>query len=117
MAITVIYDGTCDFCKSCVSWAKKRADLIALPNQDLKLSEFGLTQAEVEKSVAVLSDKTYFGAAAVAQVLIATENFRFAKLIQILGPIGELGYKYIASHRNGILVKCLHWFLKKDLNK
>jgi predicted DCC family thiol-disulfide oxidoreductase YuxK len=111
--ITVIYDGNCDFCKSCVEWAMKRAQLIALPNQDLALSEYGLTQEQVEKSVVVVSDKTYFGAAAVAQVLIVTGNPGLSKLIGFLGPISELSYKYIATHRNGLLVKLLHAVIRR----
>ena len=111
--ITVIYDGQCDFCKSCVAWAKNRAQLNAIPNQQLVLSEYGLTQEQVEKSVVVISDKTYFGAAAVAQVLIVTGNPGLSKLIGFLGPISELSYKYIATHRNGLLVKLLHAVIRR----
>jgi predicted DCC family thiol-disulfide oxidoreductase YuxK len=115
--ITVIYDGHCDFCKSCVEWAKTRAPIRALPNQEINLADYGLNKEQVEKSVVVLSDKTYFGAAAVVQVLITTQNYRLARFITLLGPIGEIGYRYVASHRNGILVKSAHWFIKRDLNR
>ena len=112
--ITVIYDGQCDFCKSCVAWAKNRAQLNAIPNQQLVLSEYGLTQDQVDKSVVVISHKTYFGAAAVAQVLIVTGNSLLSKLIIILGTISEIGYRYIAAHRDGLIVKAMHWFIKKS---
>ena len=115
--ITVIYDGHCDFCKSCVAWAKNRAQLNAIPNQQLVLSEYGLTQDQVEKSVVVISDKTYFGAAAVAQVLNVTGNSVSSNLIRILGPISEFGYKYIAAHRDGFLVKSIHWFINRNLRR
>ena len=112
--ITVIYDGQCDFCKSCVTWAMNRAQLNAIPNQHLVLSEYGLTQDQVDKSVVVISDKTYFGAAAVAQVLNVTGNTVLSILIRNLGPISAIGYKYIAAHRDGLIVKALHWFIKKS---
>ena len=115
--ITVIYDGHCDFCKSCVAWAKNRAQLNAIPNQQLDLSEYGMTQDQVEKSVVVINDKTYFGAAAVAQVLNVTGNSVLSKLIIILGPISEIGYKYIAAHRDGSLVKSINWFIKRNLRR
>ena len=112
--ITVIYDGNCDFCKSCIAWAKNRAQLNAFPNQQLILSEYGLTQDQVEKSVVVINDKTYFGAEAVAQVLNVTGNSVLSILIRTVGPISEIGYKYIAAHRDGLIVKALHWFIKKS---
>ncbi|MBU6263761.1 MAG: DUF393 domain-containing protein [Actinomycetales bacterium] len=115
--ITVIYDGHCDFCKSCVDWAKKRAQLNAIPNQELTLIDYGLTQEQVEKSVVVISDKTYFGAKAVAQVLMVTDNSVLSKLIRILGPVSEIGYKYIAAHRDGFVVKVIHWFIKRNLRR
>ena len=115
--ITVIYDGHCDFCKSCVDWARKRSEFNAMPNQELSLSDFGLTQEQVNKSVVVISDKTYFGAEAVAQVLDATGNSVLSKLIRILGPISENVYKYIAAHRDGFLVKSIHWFIKRNLRR
>ena len=115
--ITVIYDGHCDFCKSCVAWAKNRAQLNAIPNQQLILSEYGLTQEQVEKSVVVISDKTYFGAKAVAQVLMVTDNSVLSKLIRILGPVSEIGYKYIAAHRDGFVVKVIHWLIKRNLRR
>lgn len=115
--ITVIYDGHCDFCKSCVAWAKARAPIKALPNQEINFADYGLSKEQVEKSVVVISDKTYFGAAAVAQVLITTQNYRLARLITLLGPIGEIGYRYVASHRNGFLVKSAHWLINRDLNR
>ena len=115
--ITVIYDGHCDFCKSCVDWAKNRAQLNAIPNQELTLIDYGLTQEQVEKSVVVISDKTYFGAKAVAQVLLVTGNPGLSKLIGFFGPISEISYKYIATHRNGFVVKVIHWFIKRNLRR
>jgi len=51
----------------------------------------------------------------VAQVLMVTDNSVLSKLIRILGPVSEIGYKYIAAHRDGFVVKVIHWFIKRSL--
>ncbi len=115
MVTTVIYDGTCDFCKSCVKWVKARAEISAIPNQSIEPSEYGITREDCEKSVVVITDKTYIAAKAVAILLNQTGHRFLASALIYSGLVGELGYKYVASHRNGILVKILHWLIKKSL--
>ena len=115
MVTTVIYDGTCDFCKSCVEWVQARTEIQVIPNQSIEPSEYGITRADCDKSVVVITEKTYFAAKAVAILLKQTDHGFLASALIFSGPVGELGYKYIASHRNGALVKILHWVIKKSL--
>ena len=115
MVTTVIYDGTCDFCKSCVEWVKARTKISAIPNQSIEPTEYGITREQCEKSVVVIADKTYFAAKAVAILFKQTGHKFLASVLIFSGPVGELGYKYVANHRDGILVKILHWLIKKNL--
>lgn len=113
MNTTVIYDGECDFCKSCVAWVKARTEINAIPNQSIDPSEFGISREQCEKSVVVISDKSYFAAKAVAYLLAQSGHRFLAKALINSGPIGELGYRYVASHRDGQLVRALHWLIRK----
>ena len=115
MVTTVIYDGKCDFCKSCVDWVKARTEISAIPNQSIEPSEYGITRDDCEKSVVVITEKTYFAAKAVAILLKQSGHKFLASALIYSGPVGELGYKYVANHRDGILVKILHWLIKKNL--
>jgi len=115
MVTTVIYDGTCDFCKSCINWVKARTEISAIPNQSIEPTEYGITRDDCEKSVVVITEKTYFAAKAVAIILKQSGHKFLAAALIYSGPIGELSYKYVANHRDGILVKILHWLIKKSL--
>lgn len=111
----VIYDGQCDFCIACVAWIQNRIEIEALANQDIEPADFGVTREECEKSVVVIADRIYFGADAVAYLLKQSGNSVFSKMIQLSGSIGQAGYKYVANHRDGALVRILHWFIKKTI--
>lgn len=113
MKYIVIYDGECDFCKSCVTWVKARAEIEALPNQSIDPSTYGVTREQCEKSVVVITDQIFFSAKAIAKLLKLCGYPFLAKLLKITGPVGEWGYKYVASHRDGLLVRILHYLIKK----
>lgn len=113
MMCTVIYDGECDFCRSCVDWVKVRAEIKAVANQEINPAEFGITRAQCEKSVVVVADKTYFAAKAVAVLLDSSGHKVVAKLLTASGKLGEIGYRYVAEHRDGQLVAVLYWLIKK----
>ncbi|MFM8447913.1 MAG: thiol-disulfide oxidoreductase DCC family protein [Candidatus Nanopelagicaceae bacterium] len=115
MTTTVIYDGECDFCISCVKWVKARTQINALPNQSINPAEYGVTIAQCEKSVVVIADRTYFAAKAVALLLNQSGHKFLALTLRLSGPIGEFGYRYVAAHRNGLLVRILHWITKKSI--
>ena len=115
MKYTVIYDGECDFCRTCVDWVKARAEINAIANQKINPAEFGITREQCEKSVVVVADKTYFAARAVAVILDKSGHKVLAKLLKLSGKLGEVGYKYVAEHRNGLLVAALHWVIKRTI--
>lgn len=117
MTTTVIYDGECDFCKSCVEWVKSRTEISAIPNQSIKPSDFGITREQCDKSVVVITEKTYFSANAVALLLKKSGNRFLSIALRLSGPIGEFGYRYVASHRDGSLVRALHWIIKRTIKK
>ena len=112
MHTTVIYDGECDFCVSCVEWVKARTEINAYANQSINPAEFGVTKAQCEISVVVIADRTYFAAKAVALLLKESGHKYLALALRLSGPIGEFGYRYVAAHRNGFLVRTLHWLIR-----
>ena len=112
---TVIFDGECDFCRSCVEWVNNRYRIEAIPNQNIEPDRYGITREQCEKSVVVIDAKTYFGAEAVALLLKKSGHRILSLLITLLGPIGNWGYKYVAAHRDGKLVAFLHWIIRKTI--
>ena len=114
MQPTVIYDGQCDFCIACVAWIQNRIEIEALANQDIEPADFGVTREECEKSVVVIADQTYSGADAVAYLLKQSGNSLTSRIIKLSGPFGKVGYRYVAKHRDGALVRILHWIIKKS---
>ena len=113
MKCIVIYDGECGFCKSCVAWVKARREIEAIPNQIIDPAAYSITREQCEKSVVVITDRTYFSAKAIAELLVLCGNPYLAKFLKLSGPIGEWGYKYVAKHRDGLLVRILHYLIKK----
>lgn len=113
----VIYDGECEFCKSCVEWVSNRYEVEALANQELEESkylEFGITREQCQRSVVVIETKPLFGAQAVSVLLKRSGHSILAALLKLSGPIGELGYRYVASHRDGRLVAALHALIQRS---
>lgn len=113
MATTVIYDGECNFCISCVEWVKARTEINAYANQSINPEKYGLTKEQCEKSVVVIADHTYFAAKAVALLLKKSGHKYLALTLRLSGPIGEMGYRYVSAHRNGLIVKLLHQLINK----
>lgn len=113
MTCTVIYDGECSFCESCVQWVKARTQIEAIPNQKIDPAKYGITREQCETSVVVIADKTYLSAKAVALLLKLAGFPILSKALKLSGPIGELGYRYVASHREGKLVALLHWIINR----
>ena len=110
----VIYDGNCEFCFDCVQWVKRQAEIFALASQSIKPADYGVTREQCEKSVVVINGgQIYFGAAAVAFLLGKCGHWLGAWLLRVIGGVGEAGYRYVASHRSGLLVRILHWYVKR----
>jgi len=108
----VIYDGECRFCAASLAWVKVKLEIASVPYQNADLTRLGLSRAQCEKSVFVVTDSEQLsGAAAIGYLLRLRGNTFQAWLIQTSGPIGEFGYRWVASHRNSMIIriatKCL----------
>lgn len=90
-------------------------DIEALPNQSANLQMYGVTKADCEKSVVVIDSEIYFAARAVSFLLLKSGHRAIGNLLKLSGPVGECGYRYIASHRDGTLVRILHWFIRRSI--
>ena len=96
-----------------MAWVKARSEIEAIPNQSINPATYGITREECEKSVVVITDRTYFSAKAIAELLKLCGHPYLAKFLKLSGPIGEWGYKYVANHRDGLLIKILHYLIKR----
>ena len=108
----VIYDGECRFCAASLAWVKEKVQIDSVPYQDARLDDFGLSRDQCEKSVFVITDGEQLSGAAAIGYLLRLRGHTFqAWLIQTSGPIGEFGYRWVASHRNSMIIriatKCL----------
>ncbi len=111
--IVVIYDGECDFCIASVQWVAKKVRVDARPFQTAPLKDYGLTKEQCEKEVVVLADgDQYSGAAALTFLLKQRGNRWVSGAIKALGPISRFGYRWIASHRNSLVIKTATRYLK-----
>ena len=112
--IVVIYDGECAFCKECVRWVARRATITALPFQSADLAKFDLTYEQCSKEVvAIINGIVFGGANAVAALLKASRHRALGNLIALSGPLGRRGYRWVASHRDGLLVRVLHLVIRR----
>ena len=113
--ITVIYDGQCRFCKASLSWVQKRLLVRAVAFQEGDLEKFGLTVKECSKEVfAFYGDQRFAGADAVAFLLKQRGNKAAAFLIKSSGILGRSSYRWIASHRNSLLIRIATRILEKS---
>lgn len=112
--IVVIYDGECAFCKECVRWVAKRATITALPFQSADLAKFNLTYEQCSKEVvAIINGKVLGGSSAVAALLKVSRHRAIGNLIMLSGSLGRRGYRWVASHRDGLLVQLLHSIVRR----
>lgn len=113
--LIVIYDGECRFCRSTLTWLEKKMQVRALPFQSTDLTGYGLTSQQCSVQVYVIcADITYAGAAAVGFLLQARGNTFSSRLITSSGGIGRFGYRWVASHRNHLLVRVFTVMLDKS---
>ena len=113
--VTVVFDGECRFCRASLGWLQKKLQVKAIAFQEAPLEKYGLTFEQCSKEVFALSEnKTYSGAGAVAYLLNLRGNTKTSMFIKSLGPIGRSGYRWIASHRNSILVRVMTKILERS---
>ena len=111
--IVVIYDGKCELCKNAISWIDKKLEIKALDFHTTDLAKFDLTFEQCSREVFVLADKRVFnGAKAVAFLLHHRGNKVLSLLITLSGPLGKIGYQWVARNRSSTPVKLLSRLLK-----
>ena len=106
--ITIIYDGSCRFCKASVDWLGLKLEFDALPFQSSDIESFGLTREECAKEVIAIADGViYRGAGAVGYLLGVRGNRvgRGSWVVRVSGGVGRSGYRWVAGHRNSFVVK------------
>lgn len=102
----MIYDGLCDFCEQSLTWVQQRITVNALAFQSADLSPYNLTGEQCAQQVYVIAQgQTLGGAAAIAYLLKRRGNKVLSKVIALSGPLGRAGYRWVASHRNSLLIK------------
>lgn len=111
--ITVIYDGQCELCRNSISWVSKKLSISPVDFHTADISRFNLTYDECAKQVIVIADNaTYRAAAAVAYLLRTRGNIFLSHIITASGKLGELGYHWVATHRNSLPIKALSALIK-----
>ena len=104
--ITVIFDGDCEFCRQSVTWIQRKLVVKALAFQTADLEPFNLTKEQCAKQVYVITDSdVYLGADAIRYLLKKRGNRVSATLLGATGNVGRAGYRWVASHRNSLLIK------------
>jgi aspartyl aminopeptidase len=81
-------------------------EISAISYQEANLDQYGLVRSECEKSVFVVTKEVNLsGATAVAYLLKLRGNSILAWIIQSSGWIGESGYRWVASHRDSLVIR------------
>ena len=112
--VILIYDGECRFCIASLGWLQKKLKVTAVPFQEADLVTYGLTRSQCEKAVFVIAgQKTYSGSAAIALLLNLRGNTFISRQIERSGWLGRLGYRWLASHRNTLIVRLATRYLER----
>jgi len=115
--ITVIYDGQCRLCQASLNWLQLKCDITAHSFNQINPAEFQLTLEECQRQVIAIADnQIYKGADAVAVLLKHRGNRVLALLLKASGPLGRVGYRWVADHRNSIPVRLLCKYLESVTN-
>ena len=114
--IVVLTDGDCRFCEATLAWMQKKLTVNAIAYQRADLAVYGLTFQECEKAVHVVADgRILVGADAIAFLLKRRGNSITSTLITASGPLGRIGYKWVAGHRDTALIKAITRLIEKSL--
>ena len=112
--VILIYDGECRFCRASLTWLQEKLRVTAVAFQDADLATYGLTRSQCEKAVCVVTDqKTYSGTSAIAFLLSLRGNTFISRQIERSGWLGQAGYRWLASHRNSLLVRIATRYLER----
>jgi len=112
--IVIIFDGQCQLCQNAIAFIQKRLEITALDFHITDHARYNLTYDECAKQVIVISgNTTYRAAAAVAFLLHARGNTVLSRTISASGKLGELAYRWVATHRSSLPIKALTVLLKR----
>jgi len=104
--VTVIFDGDCEFCRQSVTWIQRKLLVKAIAFQTADLEPFNLTGELCAKQVYVITDSDVYGGADAIKYLLKKRGNRVgAILLGATGNVGRAGYRWVASHRNSLLIK------------
>jgi predicted DCC family thiol-disulfide oxidoreductase YuxK len=113
--IIVIYDGQCRFCIASLLWLQKKIQVSAIPFQGATPEKYGLSVEQCSKEVFVVTKgKTFAGAQAIAYLLKLRGNTMTSMVIRVSGPVGRSGYRWVAGHRNSLLVRIITKILERS---
>ena len=111
--LVVIYDGKCELCNNSINWLRKKIEFKALDFHSADLAQFGLTLEQCSREVFLVTGAQQLsGAAAVAYLLKRRGNRVLGGFVSLSGPIGRIGYKWVAGNRNSAPVRLLSRLLK-----
>ncbi len=112
--VILIYDGECRFCRASLTWLQEKLQITAVAFQKVDLAMYGLIRSQCETAVFVIANqKTYSGSAAIALLLKLRGNTFISRQIERSGWLGRLGYRWLASHRNSLLVRIATRYLER----
>ena len=114
--ITVLTDGECRFCEATMAWVQKKLPVNAIAYQSADLSQYGLTFEQCSQAVHVVrAGKTYVGPDAIAYLLGRRGNWILGFIVRASGPLGRFGYKWVAGHRNSLLIRTATKLIERSL--
>ena len=114
--IVVLTDGECRFCEATLGWMQKKLVVDATPFQQADLSKHGLSFEECSKALHVVhAGKVYVGADAIAYLLGRRGNYIQGYFVRASGPLGRFGYKWVAGHRNSLIIRFATKVIERSL--
>ena len=114
--ITVLTDGECRFCEATMEWVQKKLPVNPIAYQTADLSQYGLTYHQCSQAVHVVhAGKTYAGSDAIAYLLGRRGNWILGLIVRASGPLGRFGYKWVAGHRNSLLIRTATKLIERSL--
>jgi len=95
---------------------QKKLVVDATPFQKADLIKYGLTYDQCAKALHVVyAGRVFVGADAIAYLLGRRGNYVLGFIVRASGPMGRFGYKWVAGHRNSLLIRLATRLLERSL--